>query len=76
MYRNSIQQKTLFDNIATYCMMIALFFNPFGFDIIQYWLILATGSLWGANFVLYCIAGIFFLLSIYFRRRYSQIKNT
>jgi hypothetical protein len=25
---------------------------------------------------LYCIAGIFFLLSIYFRRRYSQIKNT
>jgi hypothetical protein len=25
---------------------------------------------------LYCIAGIFFLVSIYFRSRYSQIKNT
>jgi hypothetical protein len=40
---------------------------PFGFDVIQYWLILATGNLWRANFVLYCLAGLFFGLSILFR---------
>lgn len=65
-------KKTLLDNLATWFMMIALFFNPFGFDIVQYQLIKLTGSLWGANFVLYCIAGLFFGLSIFFRW-YSKI---
>jgi hypothetical protein len=60
-------KKTLLDNLATWCMMIALFFNPFGFDIVQYQLVKLTGSLWGANFVLYCIAGLFFILSMLFR---------
>jgi hypothetical protein len=41
-------------------LMLALFFNPFGFDAVQYSLMLLTGSLWKANFVLYCIAGSFF----------------
>ena len=46
--------------MATLSMMVALFFNPMGFDIVQYWLIQATGSLWRANFALYCIAALFF----------------
>ena len=52
-------------------LMLALFFNPFGFDAVQYSLILLTGSLWRANFVLYCIAGFFFGLYIY----YTKLSN-
>jgi hypothetical protein len=47
---------------------VGIVFNPFGFDAVQYSLILLTGSLWKANFVLYCIAGLFFGLYIYFRK--------
>lgn len=65
-------RRTLMGNLATWCMMTALFFNPFGFDIVQYQLILWTGSLWRANFVLYCVAGLFFGLSIFFRWRYRR----
>ena len=56
------------DNLSQIFLMIALFFNPFGFDAVQYALILWTGSLWKANFTLYCIAALFFGLYIYFRR--------
>jgi len=56
--------------------MLALFFNPFGFDAVQYSLLLLTGSLWKANFVLYCIAGLFFGLYIWFTKRLSKFGNT
>ena len=59
---------TLHENISQICLMFALFFNPFGFDAVQYSLILWTGSLWRANFVLYCIAAVFFGLYFYFRK--------
>jgi hypothetical protein len=52
--------QTLRQNLATLCLMTAMFFNPFGFDLVQYWLIETLGSLWKANFALYCIAGVFF----------------
>ena len=61
-------RKTFQDNLSQLFLMIALFFNPFGFDVVQYGLILWTGSLWKANFVLYCIAAVFFGLYIYFRK--------
>jgi hypothetical protein len=56
------------DNLSQMFLMVALFFNPFGFDAVQYVLILWTGSLWKANFVLYSIAAVFFGLYIYFRK--------
>lgn len=56
------------DNLSQIFLMLALFFNPFGFDAIQYSLILLTGNLWKANLVMYFIAGLFFGLYIYFRR--------
>ena len=56
------------ENLSQIFLMLALFFNPFGFDAVQYSLILLTGSLWKANFVLYCIAGLFFGFYLYFRR--------
>ena len=61
-------QKTLRENLSQIFLMLALFFNPFGFDAVQYSLILWTGSLWRANFVLYCVAGLFFGLYFYFRK--------
>jgi hypothetical protein len=64
----STWKSALQDNLSQVFLMLALFFNPFGFDAVQYSLILLTGSLWKANFVLYCIAGLFFGLYIYFRK--------
>jgi hypothetical protein len=64
--------ETLKNNIATLCLMLAMFFNPFGFDIVQYFLIQLTGSLWKANAVLYCIAGLFFGFYILLRRKIKQ----
>jgi hypothetical protein len=61
-------KKVFQDNLSQIFLMLALFFNPFGFDAVQYSLILLTGSLWKANFVLYCIAAGFFGLYIYFRK--------
>jgi hypothetical protein len=61
------------DNLSQIFLMLALFFNPFGFDAVQYSLILLTGSLWKANFVLYCIAGVFFGLYIYFRKLSKEL---
>lgn len=63
------------ENISTWLLMIAMFLNPMGFDIVQYWLISQTGSLWRANAVLYFVAAVLFGLSIYFRRRF-KIKPT
>lgn len=61
-------RATLHNNISQMCLMLALFFNPFGFDAIQYSLILWTGNLWKANLVMYFIAASFLGLYFYFRR--------
>jgi len=66
-------RKSFQDNLSQIFLMMALFFNPFGFDAVQYSLILWTGSLWKANFVLYCIAGLFFGLYIYFRKLSKEL---
>ena len=52
--------------IATICLMVGMFVNPFGFDALQLMLIQLTGSLLRANFVLYCLAAFFFGLYFYF----------
>lgn len=52
--------------IATLCLIIGMFLNPMGFDAIQLMLIHLTGSLLKANFVLYCLAVLFFGLYFYF----------
>lgn len=46
--------------LATLCLMIALFLNPAGFDAVQMILIRLSGSLLRANFILYCLAALFF----------------
>jgi hypothetical protein len=41
-------------------LMFAMFFLPFGFDIVQYYLISITESIWSANIIMYFISGVFF----------------
>ena len=61
-------RKIFLENLSVKFLMIAMFFNPFGFDAVQYYLFTLTGSLWYANLILYCISGLFFGLYFYFRK--------
>jgi len=61
-------RRTFQDNLSQLFLMLALFFNPFGFDAVQYSLMLWTGSLWKANFILYCVAAVFFGFYLYLRK--------
>jgi len=66
--KNKTWRKTFQDNLSQIFLMLALFFNPFGFDAVQYSLMLWTGSLWKANFILYFVAAVFFGGYLYLRR--------
>jgi hypothetical protein len=50
-------------NLSVKFLMLAMFFNPFGFDIVQYQLVCLTGNLWKANLILYFVSALFFGLS-------------
>lgn len=58
-------------------LMLGMFFNPFGFDVIQISLMKLTGSYYGANLVLYCLTalcfGFYFLYSG--NNPITEIKN-
>lgn len=56
-------------------LALCLFFNPFGFDAVQYYLMTLTGNIWKANFVLYCIAGLFFGCYIYLSKKENKKSN-
>jgi hypothetical protein len=62
-------KKVFLENLDVKFLMLGMFFNPFGFDIIQYQLLLLTGSIWYANIILYCISGLCFGLYFYFQKR-------
>ena len=66
--KNRTWRRTFQDNLSQIFLMLALFFNPFGFDAVQYSLMLWTGSLWKANFILYCVAAVFFGFYLYLRK--------
>jgi len=66
--KNRTWRRTFQDNLSQIFLMLALFFNPFGFDAVQYALMLWTGSLWKANFILYCVAAVFFGFYLYLRK--------
>jgi len=60
------QQTVTRNRWALLFLVLAQFFNPFGFDAIQLILIKLTGSLYGANLVLYCLAAFCFGLYFFF----------
>jgi hypothetical protein len=53
-------------------LALCLFFNPFGFDIVQYYLIEMFGGLWIANLIMYGIAASFFGLYIFFTKQLNK----
>ena len=59
-------KKTKKENLATLCLMIAVFVNPFGFDVLQLLLIKLLGNLLRANLALYLLAAVFFGLYFFF----------
>lgn len=54
--------------MATVCLMIATFLNPFGFDILVYKLTQLTNDYWNTMYVLYGFAFLSLLLSYPFFR--------
>ncbi len=69
--RGRTWKQIFLGNLSVKFLMLAMFFNPFGFDAVQYYLITTTGSLFYANLILYCISGLFFGLYFIFRK-YSK----
>jgi hypothetical protein len=60
-------QKTN-QRMGTICLMIGMFLNPFGYDILTKMVMDITGSYWTTMHIFYLLAGLFFGLSFYFYR--------
>ncbi len=56
-------------NAATIALMIAMFFNPFGFDALFALVMKWTGSYWVADGIFYAISILFFLLYTFLSRK-------
>lgn len=54
--------------IGNILIAIALFLNPFGYDIIVYGITLLTKSYWATMCIMYALAIVFFILFIHFSR--------
>lgn len=65
-------KKQKVENLSQFFLMLSLFFNPFGFDAVQYTLMLWTGSLLKANLIMYFVAALFFGLYLYSRYLYKK----
>jgi len=55
--------------LSTICLMLAMFFNPFGFDVLFKMTMSLTNSYWITDVIFYCIAGAFFGLYFYFNKK-------
>lgn len=56
------------NKIANWLVTIALFLNPFGYDLVVYWITLITHDYWMTISFMYVLTGIFFMLFLYFYR--------
>ena len=52
------------EKIATLCLMVSMFFLPFGYDALFVTIMKLTGSFWKADLIFYFISGFF--LGLYF----------
>jgi hypothetical protein len=66
--RKMKNKKTILTIFKDISLMLGMFFLPFGFDIVQYYLISLTGNIWRANLSLYVISGFFFSLHLIFKK--------
>ena len=61
--------------LATVVLMIAMFFNPFGFDALFKLVMDWTGSYWITDIIFYCVSGLFFGLYILLRKSVKKHKR-
>lgn len=61
-------QKEKNQKMATLCLMIGMFINPFGFDVLFKMTLDLTGSYWTTTGIFYLVAGSFFGLSFYYSK--------
>ena len=47
-------------NLGTVCLLLATFFNPFGFDALFALIMRWTGSYWITDIIFYCLSALFF----------------
>jgi len=66
--KNKKIQKEKNQKMATLCLMIGMFINPFGFDVLFKMTLDLTGSYWTTTGIFYLVAGLFFGLSFYYSR--------
>jgi hypothetical protein len=66
-------QNKIKENYLTAILMTAMFFNPFGFDLIFYTILQLTGSYLITSIIFYVISG--FLFSLYFYLSKKNKKN-
>jgi hypothetical protein len=55
--------------LSTICLMLAMFFNPFGFDALFKMTMNWTNSYWITDVIFYCIAALFFGLYFLFNKK-------
>lgn len=68
MSKQKTWRKIFLGNLKDICLMLALFFNPFGFDVLFKMVMNWTGSYWITDVIFYSVAGLFFGCYIYLRR--------
>ena len=56
-------------------LMLAMFFNPFGFDALFALVMEWTGSYWTTDIVFYCVSGLFFGLYYLHTKSYRYEKS-
>jgi hypothetical protein len=67
-------QNKIKENYLTAILMTAMFFNPFGYDMIFFTILNLTGSYWITVSIFYLISG--FLFSLYFYLSKKNKKNS
>ena len=66
--KNKKIQKEKNQKMATLCLMLGMFFNPFGYDILVKLILDLTNSYWTTMGIFYLVAGLFFGLSFYYSK--------
>lgn len=61
-------QKEKNQKMATICLMVGMFINPMGFDVLFKMTLDLTGSYWTTTGIFYLAAALFFGLSFYYSR--------
>jgi hypothetical protein len=62
-------QNKIKENYLTVILMTAMFFNPFGYDMIFFSILNLTGSYWITVSIFYLISGFLFFLYFYLSKK-------